>query len=365
MTFARVLDRRPTRPGRRRSAVAAGLAGAVLVAACVTGAAAEGSEPAGADRSTSTAKTITARYFAQVAPLDPPGSLGHITSLEGPTFGPDGELYMVHSTAPADQPKVIALDLRTRKVRGIHKDPTSLYASLQFSPADGKIYLTDLNGKIDRMNPDGTGYTTVVSGSVLGRQLAPDDIAFDQKGAMFVTDFQGTPWEPTGRVIRFDPDGTHPTVLMDGLAGANGISFDPEYSALWVSEFRAGRVDYLPLSADRTKPAGGYAAPSVGMYGNEGVGGLDSNAVDADGNVYQCAFGDGKVYVYSPHGTLLATIVVPQTMPAPQLLSTNLVIKPGTHDGYLVVGGDNGGFVYTFRALGLGDAQSNGGGASA
>jgi lactonase len=101
------------------------------------------------------------------------------------------------------------------------------------------------------------------------------------------------------------------------------------------------------------------------MYGNEGVGGFDSNAVDADGNIYQCAFGDGKIYVYSPHGALLATIVVPQTMPAPELLTTNLVIKPGTHDGYLVVGGDNGGFVYTFRALGLGDAQSNGGGAGA
>jgi lactonase len=201
----------------------------------------------------------------------------------------------------------------------------------------------------------------VVSGDVLGRPLAGDDIAFDRDGALFVTDFQGTPWKPTGRVIRFDPDGTHPTLLMDGLAGANGISFDPTYSALWVSEFRAGRTDYLPLSADHRH----VVDPSVGMYGNEGVGGFDSNAVDADGNIYQAAFGDGKIYVYSPHGALLATIVVPQTMPAPELLTTNLVIKPGTRDGYLVVGGDNGGFVYTFRALGLGDAQSNGGGAGA
>ncbi|WP_435225780.1 SMP-30/gluconolactonase/LRE family protein [Streptomyces sp. Tue6028] len=364
MKFVRSFPRRGTRLGHRRSNLAAGLAGAVLVAACVT-AAAEGSESAYVNGPADGGKTVTAHLYAQVAPLDPPGALGHITSLEGPAFGPDGELYMVHSTAPADQPKVIALDLQTRKVRGIHKDATSLYASLQFSPADGKIYLTDLNGKIDRMNPDGTGYTTVASGSVLGRQLVPDDIAFDQNGTMFVTDFQGTPWKPTGRVIRFDPDGKHPTVLLDGLAGANGISFDPEYSALWVSEFRAGRVDYLPLSADHTNPAGGFSAPSVGMYGNEGVGGLDSNAVDASGNIYQCAFGDGKVYVYSPHGALLATVVVPQTMPAPQLLTTNLVIKPGTRDGYPVVGGDNGGFVYTFRALGLGNAQSNGGGTGA
>ncbi|MEU7305766.1 SMP-30/gluconolactonase/LRE family protein [Streptomyces sp. NPDC007206] len=357
MRFTHVFGR-GARPGRRRSVIAVGLAGTALVAACVSGATAQDSESAPAKEPGTGGKTITAHLFAQVAPLDPPGPLGHITALEGPAFGTDGKLYMVHSTAPAGQPNVIALDVRTHKIKGIHQASTSMYTSLQFSPADGKIYLTDLNGKIDRMNPDGSGFTTLVSGDVLGQPLAADDIAFDRDGALYVTDFQGTPWKPTGRVIRFDPDGTHPTLLMDGLAGPNGISFDPTYSALWVSEFRAGRTDYLPLSADHKSVVDG----SVGMYGNEGVGGFDSNAVDAGGNIYQAAFGDGKIYVYSPHGALLATIVVPQTMPAPELLTTNLVIKPGTRDGYLVVGGDNGGFVYTFRALGLGDAQSNGGG---
>lgn len=364
MGIAHALDRVTGRGAKRRGSrlTAACLAGATLVGLCVTGAAAEHSAPDGSGTAGDTGPaTINARLFAQVSKLDPPGPLGHVTALEGPAFGPDGDLYMVHPTAPSGQPSVIALDIRTRKVRGVLKDSTSMYTSLQFSPADGKIYLTDLNGKIDRMNPDGTDFTTVLSGNVLGRPLAPDDIAFDQDGAMFVTDFQGTPWSPTGRVIRLDPDGSHPTMLMDGLAGANGISFDPTYSALWVSEFRAGRVDHVPLSADHTR----VTDPSIGMYGNEGVGGFDSNAVDASGNVYQCAFDDGKIYVYSPHGSLLATIVVPQTMPAPQLQTTNLVIKPGTRQGYLVVGGYNGGFVYTFRALGLGDAQSNGGGSGA
>jgi lactonase len=361
--LTRSLGRGADRLGRHRPLTV--LAAAALVAACVTGATAGGSAPGHAAQPANEGpQTITAHLFAQVAPLDPPSSLGHITALEGPAFGPHGWLYMVHPTAPAGQPNVIALDLRTRRVRGIYTEPqgsTSMFTSLQFSPADGRIYLTDLNGKIDRMNPDGTGFTSILSSPVLGQPLAPDDIAFDRSGAMFVTDFQGTPWKPSGRVIRLDPDGTHPTVLMNGLAAANGISFDPTYSALWVSEFRAGRDDYLPLSPDRTS----VADPSVGMYANEGVGGFDSNAVDASGNIYQCAFGDGKIYVFSPHGALLATIVVPQTMPAPELLTTNLVIKPGTRDGYLVVGGDSGGFVYKFRALGLGDAQSNGGGIGA
>jgi lactonase len=308
------------------------------------------------------ATTIVARLFARVAPLDPPGPQGHVTVLEGPAFGPDGELYMVHPTAPAGQAKVIALNVRTRHTRAVYTDsapPTKQeFVSLQFSPTTRAIYVTDIYGAIDRMNPDGTGFTTLISSPVLGRPWAPDDIAFDKTGAMFVSDLQGTPWAPTGRVIRLDSDGTHPTLLMAGLAGANGISFDPTYSALWVSEFRAGREDYLPLSADHTS----VSNPSIGMYGNEGVGGFDSNAVDASGNVYQCVFGAGKIYVWSPRGALRATIIVPQTMSAPELLTTNLVIRPGTRDGYLVVGGGNGGFVYTFRALGVGDSQSNGGG---
>lgn len=302
--------------------------------------------------------TIRAKLLTQVAPLDPPGANGPATNLEGPAFGPNGNLYLVHPTAPAGWPKVIALDVKTRKVRTVYTDATSRFSSLQFSPVDGNMYVTDNNGKIDRMNPDGTGFTTLVSGPVLGRPLSANDLTFDRNGAMFVTDFHGTPWSPTGRVIRFDPDGSHPTVLADGLAGANGISFDPMYTGLWVSELGAGRVDYLRLSADHTT----VTLPTVGLYGNQGVGGYDSNAVDADGNVYQCVTNDGRVDVFSPHGALLATVVVPQTLPAPQLLTANLVIKPGTRDGYLVVGGGNGGFVYTFPALGLGDAQSNGGG---
>lgn len=363
MVFERVLGRmsgrRVHRLGSRRLA-AVGLAGVLVAGGVMTATAADRGPRNASPSGKNGPATITARLFAQVAPLDPPGANGALTNLEGPAFGPDGDLYMVHPTAPAGRPKVIALNLRTHEVRTVYTDSTSRFSSVQFSPADGKMYLTDNNGKIDRMNPDGTGFTTLLSTPVLGRPLSANDLTFDQSGAMFVTDYHGTPWEPTGRVIRLDPDGTHPTLLMDGLAGANGISFDPAYSGLWVSELGAGRVDYLRLSADHTT----VTMPSVGMYGNQGVGGFDSNAVDADGNVYQCVIGDGKVDVFSPQGELLATVVVPQTMSSPELLTANLVIKPGTRDGYLVVGGGNGGFVYTFPALGLGDAQSNGGGAS-
>jgi len=98
------------------------------------------------------------------------------------------------------------------------------------------------------------------------------------------------------------------------------------------------------------------------MYGNIGnTAGFDSNAVDAAGNVYQCITGAGEILVWNSRGEQLATIRIPQSMPKPQLLSTNLAIKPGTTQGYITVGGENGGYIYHFKALAKGISQSNGG----
>jgi lactonase len=316
--------------------------------------------PALGDRS-GAVPVITARQLAQVAPVDAPilgaGPLGPV--LEGPAFGPDGLLYFVRSTAPPGQPKIIAFDPATLRYHGVYTDDHSVFSSIQFSPMDGRMYATDFTGAIDRLNLDGSGFTTVVSGPVLGSSMVTDDMTFDRSGAMFVTDMRGTPWSPVGRIIRFDPDGSNPTLLQGGLASPNGISFTPDFSALWVSEFTAGREDYLPLSADHTAVGAGH----IGMHASVGQAQLDSNAVDTAGNIYQCIFGGGEVLVWAPDGSLAAKIVVPQTLPHDELLTTNLAIKPGTRDGYLVVGGHSGGFIYSFRSLAPGGSQSNGGGA--
>jgi lactonase len=304
---------------------------------------------------------ITAHQLAQVAPVDAPilgaGPLG--TVLEGPAFGPDGLLYFVRSTAPPGQPKIIAFDPAALHSRTVYTDDHSVFSSVQFSPVDGRMYVTDFTGAIDRLNPDGSGFTTVVSGPVLGSSMVADDMTFDRSGAMFVADMRGTPWSPVGRIIRFDPDGSNPTLLQGGLASPNGISFTPDFSALWVSEYTGGRADYFPLSADHTTVGAGH----IGMHASVGQAQLDSNAVDTAGNIYQCVFGGGEVLVWAPDGSLVAKIVVPQTLPNDDLLTTNLAIKPGTRDGYLVVGGHSGGFIYSFKSLAPGGWQSNGGGA--
>jgi lactonase len=190
----------------------------------------------------------------------------------------------------------------------------------------------------------------LVDGPVLGQPMAADDLAFDRNGALYVSDMSGSLLNPIGRVIRFDPDGSHPTLVASGLSGANGILFDPDVTSLWVSEYYARREDHLALSPDYTSVTGS----SVGMYASVGTGGLDSNAVDASGNVYQCVFGGGRVAIWDSIGRRLATVVIPQTFAQPELLVSNIAIKPGTKDADLTVGGTNGGFISRFTALGTG-----------
>jgi lactonase len=343
------------------------IAGAVLLAMGVGGGAVAVAGGPGGSNSPSYGppppgpRTITATKVAKTVALDAPNPVfGHITLLEGDSFGPDGQLYFVDLTAAPNSGKVFKLNLATKKTTQVYTDATSGFSSLQFSPLNGKIYLTDFStGSIDTMNPDGSGFTKIVTGSVLGNTIVPDDIAFDAAGNLYVTDYQGTPFKPIGRILRFNSDGSHPTLVQGGLVSPNGISFSPDFSGLWIGELPIGHEDHIALAADGTA-----AAFSISMTANIGAGGgFDSNTVDADGNVYQCVPGSGKILVWNSTGDLIGTVVVPQSdFPLPgQTTVTNLAIKKGTRDAYVTVGGPNGGYIYHFTSFAVGIAQSNGG----
>jgi lactonase len=273
--------------------------------------------------------------------------------FEGGAFGPEGNFVFADVLAKPGEPKLISLDPATKKSKGIHTDKTGMYTSTQFD-AKGNLWVTDFAGKLDEMNPDGSDFKTVYSGKFA---KASDDLSFDQQGNMFVTDTAGSPWQPTGEVVRFDPDGKNPKTLMGGLASPNGISFTPDYSRLWVSEYTGQREDLLTLDKGHTA----VAEAQVGMHGSPGIGHFDSNMVDSAGNVYQCVNEDGEILVWNEHGELRETVKIKQDLGAPEMSATNLAIKPGTNTVYVVVGGKAGGFVYTFPALAKGFAASNGG----
>lgn len=298
--------------------------------------------------------TVFAKQLTRVVPQGKGPVL-----LEGGAFGPDGRFYFANVLAKPGQPKVLALDLETKKAKGIYTDKRSALTSTQFDSA-GRLWVTDFEGGVASMNPDGSDYRLDFSGRLGKRRLHPDDISFDPAGHIFVSDTSGTPEHPTGVVVRLEADGSNPKLLAGGMAGPNGITFTPDYSALWVSEYTGQKELLLRLNADRSAVTGKEAA----MTAEVGNGKFDSNTVDAAGNVYQCINERGEILVWSPAGKLLRTIRVRQNLGAPELSATNLAIKPGTRTAYVVVGGEAGGFVYTFKALAKGIPQSNGGSAA-
>ncbi|MER7802510.1 SMP-30/gluconolactonase/LRE family protein [Streptomyces parvulus] len=309
----------------------------------------QGTSAAGADR------TIRAQHVMQLTKVHPETGM---TLLEGPTFDADGKLLVVDVTAPAGEPKLLRVDLRRKTSRQVHTDDRGAYTSAQFSPHDGRVYLTDFShGDIVSLAPDGSDVRTFFSGEVDGARMNPDDLAFDRDGNLYISDSRGmSEGAATGRVVRIDRDGGGAVVLADGMAAPNGISFDSEYRGLWVSELVENRVSYLLLDGK-----GRAASRHTGIRVNGGVAQTDSIAVDADGNLYQALHGRPAMAVYDRNGRRLATVEVPARAAEGLRSATNVAIVRGGTRAYMTVSGPDGGFLYSFEALAEGVRQSNGG----
>ncbi|MFH8976195.1 SMP-30/gluconolactonase/LRE family protein [Streptomyces sp. NPDC017890] len=313
------------------------------------GAAADPAAATGADR------TIRAQKVMRLTKVHPETGM---TLLEGPTFDADGKLLVVDVTAPAGEPKVLRVDVRKKTSRQVHTDSRGTYTSAQFSPYDGRVYLTDFShGEIVSLAPDGSDPRTFFSGEVGGAPMNPDDLAFDRDGNLYVSDSRGmSEGEATGRVVRIDRDGKNATVLADELAAPNGISFDAEYRGLWISELTQNRVSYLLLDGK-----GQVASRHTAIRVDGGVAQTDSIAVDADGNLYQALHGRPAMAVYDRHGERLATVEVPGRAAEGLESATNVAITPGGTRAYMTVSGPAGGYLYSFDAPAKGIRQSNGG----
>ncbi|MFB8103878.1 SMP-30/gluconolactonase/LRE family protein [Streptomyces sp. NPDC056007] len=348
-----------------RALAALTTAGLLILAGCGT----ETEDPGGPAAPADGARTIRAQQVMQLTRTHEETGM---TLLEGPAFGPDGGLFVVDVTAPAGKPKVMRVDVRRKTVRAVHTDARGAYTSAQFSPYDGRLHLTDYaHGEIVSLAPDGSDPRTFFSGEVDGARMNPDDIAFDEKGHLYVSDSRGlSEGAEHGRVVRIDRDGGKATVLADHLAATNGVSFDEEYRGLWISELTQNRVSYLRLSgggtggegAERGEAGQGGEVTSrhTAIRVDGGIAQTDSIAVDADGNLYQGLHGRPAILVYNRHGERLATVEVPAGAKGLES-ATNVAITPGGTRAYMTVSGPGGGYLYAFDALGKGTRQSNGG----
>lgn len=249
-------------------------------------------------------------------------------ALEGPGFDRQGNLFF--------------LDIYAGRVLRLTPDRqlTTIFTDKDLHPAglaihkDGRIFLAGLGpigasgsfeaGTVIAIDSNGGNRQVIVPNT--GKYLA-DDLAFDNAGGIYFTDFRGTSTQPDGGVYYVSPDFRSVVPVIPKLGAANGIAVSPDNKVLWSSEFATGRIH----RADMASPG------VVGRWGTsipyQFVGRApDSMRTDADGNLYVAAYHQGRLLVLSPAGVPIGQILVPGREEDKFLKVTSMAFVPGTNE---------------------------------
>ena len=265
--------------------------------------------------------------------------------LEGPAFDRDGNLFV---TSPSHG--IVYKITDNDKISMIFNNRRVIVDGSAFHK-DGRLFIACLSGELLIMDPDGSN-VTIKYPEYNGERLSINDLVFDCKGNIYVTDFKGTVMEPDGGIYRLSSDGEEVQQVLHNLCSPNGISLSPEGNVLWVGETTRNAVLRVALLEDgiTTIPIDGV----IIAYYSTGHHGPDSNKVDLDGNLYQCIMGQGRVLVINEHGIPIANVVVSGSEEGKYLRTSNLAFKPGTNEGYITTSGKGGAWICRFRGITVG-----------
>ncbi|HEY0138822.1 MAG TPA: SMP-30/gluconolactonase/LRE family protein [Nannocystis sp.] len=180
---------------------------------------------------------------------------------------------------------------------------------------DGYLYAgtgafsTDPSGAfVYRVSPDGE---VIEQCAALPANGFPNDLAFDNKGNLYVTD----PF--LGQIYKIDGCGGDVSVFLDdplldpntgdpflGISpfGVDGIAFDKNYKNLYVGNLDYGRIVKIELEKN------GTAGDVDVFYENvDLIGGVDGIAFDKQGTLYLAVHGQERIVAIDKKGK--ATIV--------------------------------------------------------
>ncbi len=264
----------------------------------------------------------------------------------GLAFDREGNLYFVNHSGVG---KVFKVTMADKKITTIYDGGRGYFSSIDIHK-DGRLFLCDfIFGKIIAMNPDGTGVTEILT-SYNGEKTHPCEMIFDNKGNFYFTDLQGSLANPTGRVFRVSSNLETIDLVADGLAQPNGISLAPDESRLWIGESGRHALTELNLGDDGITLSSDVKI----VYQFTGSGSSEYNAVDEEGNIYQCLIGEGKIVVFNKNGVPVAEILTPGRDEGKQLSPSCLAFQPGTDKVFMTVSGKDGVDILTFSGLAKG-----------
>jgi gluconolactonase len=175
----------------------------------------------------------------------------------------------------------------------------------------------DQHGNRRVLRKEADGRETVLAGRYQGKRLnSPNDLVYRADGTLLFTDPPfGLPrgFEDPRKELSFS--GVYAVVkgklklLTKELAGPNGIAFSPDEKTLYVGNWDEKRkvVMRYDVAADSTLSNGRVFVDMTSAPGEDAIDGIK---VDQGGNVY--VSGPGGLWVMSPDGTHLGTLVTPR-----------------------------------------------------
>ncbi|GAB3633130.1 SMP-30/gluconolactonase/LRE family protein [Microbacterium shaanxiense] len=238
------------------------------------------------------------------------------TWSEGPLWIPD-ERVLRWSDIPGN--RIMRWDAATSAV-SVHRSDVEFTNGRMLDRDGSVVQCSHGRRRLERELPDGT-VVEIVGRWGVHRLNSPNDVALAPDGSYWFTDpdygiTQPREGHPGIReygechVFRWsDADGL--TSVIDDMDRPNGIAFSPDGGVVYVTDTgpelgarRDHRIRAYDVDGARATNGRRFAAIEVGLP--------DGITVDVEGRVWSSA-GDG-VHVFSPDGTKLAFIPVPEVV---------------------------------------------------
>lgn len=238
------------------------------------------------------------------------------TTLEGPVFDKEGNLYFVD--IPHGRIFVARTSGQVELVIEYEGEPNGL----KFD-RDGTLIIADHDHGLLRLDLSTNAMTTITKGPEKENFKGVNDLIFGRDGSLYFTDQGATGMhDPSGRVYRRSPDGAL-SVIVSNMPSPNGLVFNEQETILYVAATRSSSIWLLPLTAN-----GGMS--KAGLFARLPGGGPDGMAGDIAGNIAVAHPSLGCVWLFNRKG-----------------IPTHRVLGPdGAHVTNIAYGGEDNRWLY-------------------
>jgi DNA-binding beta-propeller fold protein YncE len=165
-------------------------------------------------------------------------------------------------------------------------------AGMRMTPTHKLVVNSDYTNSIVRVDPDGSRHT------LMSNVAYPNGMEVDPQGFVYVAA------QSENTVYRINPETAEYTVITQQINAPNGLTFNRDYSTLYIGAFSGEGVIYAVDIAPDGTPANFRPWKT-----NVGTGLLDGMAVDACNNVYIADYGQSEILRINGDGTNMITII--------------------------------------------------------